>query len=145
MKYVRTFFVFMGIWFAASLINGLLSGICLSVFDNKEYGNGTLGLSLIFSFVFSIPFVGVVWLVTAIAQLSGKNGDSLFQMVLGTAFICALAGALFFISAFDRDFSSGRYAVAAAIIISAVSAVLLFRSPLKAGFAVKDAPGSVNI
>ena len=131
MKYVTTFFVFMGIWIVASLFNGLLSGICLTVFDNAEYGNETMGLSLLFSFIFSIPFVGLVWLVTTIAQVSGKEGSALFQLVLGTTIICAVAGALFFIGVFSRDFSDGRYAVGASIIIAAVGAVMLFRSPIK--------------
>jgi hypothetical protein len=131
MKYTTTFFVFMGIWFAASLFNGLLSGICLSVLDNKEYGNATLGLSMVFSFIFSIPFVGLVWLVTTIAQVSGKKGAALFQLVLGTTFFCAVTGAVLFIGIFTRDFGDGRFAVGASIIIAAVSAVLLFRSPIK--------------
>jgi cation transport ATPase len=131
MKHVTTFFVFMGIWFTASLFNGLLSGICLSVLDNKEYGNETLRLSVICSFIFSIPFVGVVWLVTTIAQVSGKKGAALFQLVLRTTFFCAVAGALFFIGIFSRDFGNGRFAVGASIIIAAVSAVLLFRLSIK--------------
>lgn len=138
MKHLSTFFIFMGIWFAASLLNGLLSGIYLGVFDNSQYGNGTLGLSVFFSFVFSIPFVGAVWMVTTIAHLAGKKGYALFQVALGATVICAFAGALFFISAFNRDFNNSRYAVAAAILISAVSAVLLFRSPLKAAFGVNE-------
>ncbi len=131
MKYISTTVVFLGIWFIASLLNGLLNGACLTMFDDKTYGNETLGLSMLFSFIFSIPFVGAVWLVTTIAQLAGKSGVALFQLVLGTALFCAIAGAIFFISAFGSDFGNGKYAAGLAIIISAVSAVMIFRSPLK--------------
>lgn len=141
MKYVTAFFIFIGIWLVASFLNGLLSGICLSLLDNSKYGTETFSLSMIFSFVFSVPLVGLVWLVNTIAQISGKTGAALFQLVLRTAIFCSLAGAIFFINAFSRSFNESRYAAGAGIVIAAVSAVLLFRPAIK-GTGTLDEPVS---
>ena len=131
-KYIATIFTFFGVWFVASLLNGLLSGICIMLF-NEEMGGGaeTLPLSLLFSFLFSIPLVGIVWLVTTIAQVCGRKGHSLFQTILGATLICAFAGAIFFILTLGNEFNEAKYAVGFCVIFSALTAVLFFRNQFK--------------
>jgi hypothetical protein len=133
MKYTKTFFAFIGIWFIASVLNGLLSGICITINSPNFYtaGAGTVVFALIFSFICSAPLVGMVWLITTIAQFNGRKGHALFQLTLGTAMAGAIAGAVFFINTFGKEFKEVRYIVALCIIVSALSAVLFFRNQLK--------------
>lgn len=109
----------------------MLSGICLSLYASDKFGNETFSLSMIFSFVFSIPLVGIVWLVTTVAQLSGTTGFALFKTLVITAFICALAGAILFIAIFGREFKEASYAVGGSIVLSALTAVTIFRKQFK--------------
>ena len=129
---MRTIVTFIGVWFVASLVNGILSGICISVGDSGMFANpaGTIFLACICSFLFSIPLVGIVWLTAVIAQSSGKSGHALFQVVLLTAFIAGIAGALFFNSALGSEFKGAGYITGLCIIISATGAVLAFRKRL---------------
>jgi hypothetical protein len=131
-KYIKTTLIFAGVWFIAALINGLLSGLSIMLLDASSYANpGTLALSVIFSFVFSVPVVGLVWFVTLMAQVVNKNGNDLFYFALGTAFICACVAALVFINTFGSEFMKARYAAALCIVISALAAVLMFRKQIK--------------
>ena len=131
MKYITTLFVFFGIWLLASFLNGIISGICLSFMSNEEYGRETFGFSMLFSFLFSIPLVSIVWVVTTVAQLAGSRGFVLFKIVVLTAVCSALSGAVFFINAFNKDFKEASYAVGASIVFSAVTAVTIFRNQFK--------------
>lgn len=132
-KQLKTFFIFCGIWFIAALLNGILSGSCIIILGSEKFfgGDSTFGLAMICSFIFSVPLVGLVWLVTCIAIASGKKGFALFQIILATALILGIAGALFFINGLGNDFKESRYAVGGCIIFSALSAVLFFRNQLK--------------
>jgi hypothetical protein len=132
-KYLKTTLIFVGIWFTASLINGMLSGISIAVLDNSAMNDsaGTFGLSVIFSFVFSVPMVGLVWFITLMGQAADKKGNDLLQFVLATALFCSAGGALFFIYVLGTEFKSARFAVGLCIIISALASVLLFRKQIK--------------
>jgi hypothetical protein len=131
-KYIKTTLIFAGVWFTASLLNGLLSGISIVVFDTAANANmGSLVLSVVFSFVFSAPVVGLVWFIVLMAQVADKNGDHLFQFALGTAFICAIVAALIFIFTLGVEFKQAKYVMALSIIVSALAAVLFFRKQIK--------------
>ncbi len=123
----------MGVWFTASLLNGLLSGICIVISEKNKFSGipGTIILVCIFSFLFSIPFVGFVWLVTVIAQAYQQKGHSLFQTILVSTFLCAVIGAIAFISVFGNEFKQVKFAAGLCIIFSAVTSVLIFRTQLK--------------
>ena len=132
-KYIKTTIVFIGIWFTAALLNGLLSGITITVIENsslKAY-MGNIFLSVIFSFVFSMPLVGLVWFVTIINQFLEKKGHELLQVVLGTALMCALIGAILFINTLGTEFRNARYIVGLCICISAMTSILIFRKQIK--------------
>jgi len=131
-KYIKTTLIFAGIWFIAALINGLLSGLSIIFLDAAENANpGTLALSVIFSFVFSAPVVGLVWFITLMRQIADKKGDALFQFALSTAFICAFVAALIYTYTIGKEFMKARYVVACCIVISALAAVLMFRKQIK--------------
>lgn len=131
MKYFITLIVFFGIWLAASFINGVLSGIFLSLNETAKFGNETFQLSMLCSFIFSVPLVGLVWIVTAIAQAGGTKGFALFKTVVITATLCAITGAVLFIAVFGRQFNEASYGVAASIIFSAITSVTIFRNHFK--------------
>jgi ABC-type methionine transport system permease subunit len=130
---MKAFFIFIGVWFIASLLNGLLSGICIAVFEKDTFNTaaGMILLSCIFSFVFSMPLVILVWLITTIARAYGRKGHSLFQIILNAAFFCALTGAILFINTLGNEFKEARFATGFCIIISALGAILFFRNQLK--------------
>jgi hypothetical protein len=132
-KYLKTTLIFIGIWFIASLLNGVLSGISILALDSnlKQEGPAPLGLSIIFSFVFSVPTVGLVWFITLIAQASEKKGNDLLQFVLRTALFCSAAGGLFFIYTLGAEFKNARFLIALSIIVSALTSVLFFRKQIK--------------
>jgi hypothetical protein len=133
MKYVSTFFNFLGIWFAASFINGLLSGLCIILLEPQTayYSFGTILFSIFFSFFFSMPLVGGVWVITTVVQLYGSKENVFFQIVLGVTLIASIIGALFFINGLGNEFMGAKYAVGVCIIVSALTAVLTFRKQLK--------------
>jgi hypothetical protein len=130
---MKIFFTFIGVWFIASIINGLLSGICIAAIDSNRFDSlaGTVFLSCIFSFIFSAPLVGLVWLVATIARLYGQKGHMLFQIILTTTLVCGIIGAVFFINVFTSEFNKARFAVGLSIIVSAISSTLIFRHQLK--------------
>jgi MFS family permease len=132
-KYVKTTLIFVGVWFTASLLNGVLSGISIIMLDNNAMndGAGTLALSVIFSFVFSVPMVGLVWFITLMGQAADKKGNYLLQFVLGTALFCSASGALIFIYTLGTEFKNARFVVGLCIIISALASVLFFRKQIK--------------
>ena len=130
-KYIKTILIFIGIWFTASLLNGVLSGIWIIALDIGWNGLDSLGLSIIFSFVFSIPMVGLVWLIAMIAQAGDIKGNQLLQLILGAALVCSAAGGIFFIYALGTEFKNARFFVAVSIIISALTSVILFRKQIK--------------
>jgi len=133
-KYIKTTLIFCGVWFIAALLNGLLSGISIAVLDSDS-GNeamGNLAMSVFFSFVFSAPLAVFVWFVTLLAQLADKKGQELFLLVLRTVLICSSLVALLFFHTLGTEFKNSRWLAGIAIVISAMSAVLLFRKPIKA-------------
>jgi hypothetical protein len=132
-KYIKTTLIFAGVWFTAALLNGLISGVSIALLDSNSTGNALTNLfaSFAFSFLFSVPLVGFVWFITIIAQVAGKKGDLLLQLVLRTALFCSAAVALIFMYAFRIEFATARFIAAAGIIISALTAVLFFRKKIK--------------
>lgn len=131
-KYIKIIGVFIGVWFVAAIINGMLSGLSIALLEAGSNANpGTVALSVIFSFVFSVPVVGFVWVVTVIAQSADKTGNELFQLVLRTAFFTACVAAIVFINTLGREFLEARYAVGCSIVVSALAAILLFRNQIK--------------
>lgn len=132
-KYLKTTGIFFGVWFIASVFNGLLSGISLATLDSTSMNDamGILVLSMFFSFVFSGPMVGFVWFVAIMAQLAEKRGDELFQFVLRSTLFCAITGAVIFIYTLGAEFKNARYVAGFCIIFSALASVLMFRNKIK--------------
>jgi hypothetical protein len=133
-KYLRITIVFFGVWFIASLLNGALSGLSIAFLDDGSTRNGvgSIMLSIIFSYVFSAPAVGLVWLLTILFQLGDRVGHDLFQFVLGAALICSIIAAVVFIFTIGTEFSRARYFIGLCVIVSALTSVLSFRKQIKA-------------
>ena len=132
-KYIKTTLIFVGVWFIAAVLNGLISGISIAVLDSGSTNDAMSNLfaSFVFSFAFSVPFVGLVWFVTIMAQVMERKGEPLLQLVLRTALFCSIGGALIFMYAFKREFATARFIAGPGIIVSALTAVLMFRKKIK--------------
>ncbi len=133
-KYLKTTLIFFVVWLIASVLNGLLSGATIAFFERsaKSPDMEEFLFSIVFSFLFSIPFVGITWFVTIVSQLNGSTGDSLFQFVLSTTLCLSIAAALFFVFTIGTGFMNTRYFVALSIIVSAFTSVLTVRKHIKA-------------
>jgi Na+-driven multidrug efflux pump len=132
-KYVNTVLVFIAVWFVASFLNGLLSGTAIAILDSasQNAASENMSISFICSFIFSIPFIVLVCLVTIVAQAHGRKGYELFQIILVSTIICAILAALFFINTLGRNFANAKLIAACSIVISSVTAVLFFNKPFK--------------
>lgn len=133
-KYVKISLIFIAVWFVASFLNGLLSGAAIAILDStsKNVASENISLAFIGSFILSIPFVGLVGLVTIIAQAHGRKGYKLFQVILSATFICAILAAIFFVNTLGRNFTNAKLVAGLGIIVSAVTAVLFFSNQFKA-------------
>lgn len=133
-KYLKTTGTFIGVWFIASLVNGLLSGTGIAILCSSSVNEamGSFFLSFVLSFVFSVPLVVLVWLVTIAGQVNNKKGDSLFQLVLQASLFTSVAAAIIFINTIGKEFLLARYVTGLCIITSAFISVLFFRKNIKA-------------
>ena len=133
-KAVRTFIIFIGVWFISSLLNGIISGIVIMLGENgwSSHNDDVIFFAMLCSFLFSIPFVGLVWFVTMLAQAHGREGHTLFQVILKTSIFSGVIAAIIFIKTFSADLKGISWLGAISIIVSSVSTVLFFRKPLKA-------------
>jgi hypothetical protein len=132
-KYFKTFLIFFAVWFVASLLNGLISGTAIAMLDSASYNTASENMSLAFvcSYIISIPFVGLVWLVTVIAQAHGSKGTRLFQTILKSTLILSLSAAFFFINTLGNEFNHSKFIVGLSIVVTAVSSVLFFHQQFK--------------
>jgi hypothetical protein len=131
-KYISTTVTYVGVWFIASILNGLLSSICMLFLTNDTAGmNGVPGLSFLFSFILSVPFVGMVWFVNMIALSCGQKEFSLFQVILKATLLCSVLAAILFVNTLGKEFKEARYAMGLCIIVSAMGSTLFFRNQLK--------------
>ncbi|MGC4101669.1 hypothetical protein [Ferruginibacter sp.] len=132
-KAARTFVIFMGVWFISSLLNGFITGACIMINGGAWFADseGAIFLAIIFSFICSVPFVGLVWFITMLAQAHGREGHDLFQLVLKLTLFFGSVGAIFFFNTFGHDLKTASWAGAVSIIISSVTGVMVFRQQLK--------------
>ena len=132
-KYLKTTLIFAGVWFVAAMLNGIISGISIAMLDSGSTNDamGNLMVSFVFSFAFSVPFVGLVWFVTIMGQVAEKKGDTLLQLALRTALFCSIGGAIIFIYVFRMEFATARFIAGPGIIVSALSSILMFRKQIK--------------
>ncbi len=132
-KFVATVINFVGVWIVASVINGVFSATLL-LLANDSFTEETFnksGLAILISFVASIPFVGLVWVVTIIAQAGGKKGFALFQLILAATITTSIIAAIFFYNVFYGEFKQVTSLAAAGVVIAATTSVLLFNKQFK--------------
>lgn len=120
------------IWIMASLINGLLCGISLSVI-NLNYTEIIPDSIVIFfiSLFFSAPGVFIFWIVLLIKIAGYITERALFRTALGTGFVLASATAAFCSKMFSDEFSNHSFVIAACIILSAMSSIMLHFNQIK--------------
>ena len=131
-KYIKLIGIFIGIWFIASLISG---GLSIAAFGFLEKNaDMAVAVALPLSFVFSVPFVALTWLISIIARANGSKGEKLYKIVLHTSFFISLAGAIAFkilINGDAGELNATSLAISIGIVVSAVSTVIIFRNKLR--------------
>ena len=123
---------YIGIWLAASVINAVISSLIILL--PLQHLDGTIiflfFLICLFSFVLSIPVL-VLAMIVSIFILSTHLWENTFHVVLSVTFIVSIAGAFFF-----KDFLSFTeftpITLGISIVISAVTAVIIYRNKLRA-------------
>jgi len=128
-KYLKLTLLFIAIWFIASVINGLLSTLCITFLGDKSGSEEAL-LSFIFSFIFSIPFVFVIWISGMISMSTLKTYDKVYRLLLYETFAVSIAGAFLFRDLF-KEFNGAAIGLEVSVVVSAVTTIMLFRKELK--------------
>lgn len=128
-KYLKLTLLFIAVWFIASVINGFLSTLCILFLGDKP-DSEEAPLSFIFSFIFSIPFVFVIWISGMISMSTIKTYDSVYRLLLYETFAVSLIGAFLFRNLF-KEFNGAAAGLEISVVVSAVTTIMLFRKELK--------------
>ncbi|MGG9961566.1 hypothetical protein [Ferruginibacter sp. SUN106] len=131
-KYLRAMSIYAGIWFFASLINAGISTLYIILSSHEVNGIMIIFffLSVFFSFLLSIPVLFIA-MILSLFLLRIKAWPNAFQLVLLVTFVVAIAGAVFF-KDFLTEINSTPLFLCISIVVSAVSAVIIFQDKLKA-------------
>lgn len=129
---------YISIWFAASVINAVISSLILLL--PLQHLDGTIifvfFLICLFSLVLSIPVL-VLAMMISILILSTHIWENVFHIVLTVTFIAAIAGAFFF-KEFLRIAEDTPITLGISIVISAVAGVIISREKLNAISATEE-------
>ena len=128
-KYLKLTFLFIGIWFVASLASGVLTAVTLAIFAKNidDYAVGAIPAS----FICSIPFVALCWFISTVACVWGSEGEKLYQTVLHTAFFVSIVAGLFVKTVVKEFMDQMSLLIFMDIVASSVFAVIVFRKKLK--------------
>lgn len=113
------------IWLLASLINGLLCSISISILYNV-YDNiaaDIFGIAFI-SLFFSAPGFFIFWIILLFEISTSTKERDLFRSALITGCILAVVTAYFGSKLFASEFSNHPTIPAASIIISAITSIM---------------------
>jgi hypothetical protein len=124
-KYSKLMSVYAGIWFAASIINAIISSFL--IFSSWDEG---VFFIFILSLIFSIPILLIAILLASFILLINVTGD-IFRLVLLVTFFVSMAGAVFF-KGFLYEVDKTPFSLGVSIVLSAVLGVIIFRYRLKA-------------
>jgi hypothetical protein len=114
------------IWILASLINGLLCSIFITL-SNAVYFEliGNMLLVFIFSLFFSAPGFFIFWLILLFKISTYTTERALFRSALITGFVLASVTAFFGSKIFLSEFDNHSFIPAICIILSAMSSIML--------------------
>ena len=129
-KYLRLTFIFAGVWFIASLINGVLSTLAFAICSSNA--SMEMAVCIPLSFLLAIPFVALTWFIAMIVSVNKVEGYRLYRIILNTAFLIGCAGAVFFKMVLYYEQDGSAMAIPISIIVSAVSSIMIFRKKIKA-------------
>jgi hypothetical protein len=128
-KHSRLVVTFINIWITSWLINGLLSGVLILSLSN-ESGFFIFLITLIFSSIFSIPFIFITLIIVGFL-LSINIDNDIFRVVLLATFFVSIAGAIFCKPLFD-EFNKASTLLSVSVVVSSITVVMIFRNKLKA-------------
>jgi hypothetical protein len=83
------------------------------------------------SFIFSTPFVVIIWILATASCMRGNIGEKLYKSVLQFSFFAGIGAAVFFKVLFGKGIGQASIIIAIGIVLSAVSATIIFRKNLK--------------
>ena len=129
-KYFRLTFIFIGVWIIAWLINGILSILAFAI--SSKNVDMEMAFCIPISFVFSMPFVGITWIVAMISAANDQKGERLYRIILLASFFIGCVGAVFFTIAISYWHDASSITIPIVIILSAVSSIIIFRTKIKA-------------
>jgi hypothetical protein len=114
------------IWLLASLINGFLCGISLSIIYTiySKLAAEIVGVTFI-SLFFSAPDFFIFWLILLFKISTYTTERALFRSALITGFILASVTAYFGSKIFSYEFDNHSSIPAACIIISAMGSIMV--------------------
>ena len=127
-KYSRLNSIYLGIWFAASIINGIVSALIIMA-PWHEGGMAILSLSIGCSMLFSIPIIIAAMLVGAYL-LSIRKWENIFHVILLLNFLASTVGAICFAWFFGMMYKSS-IPLGMSIVASSIIAVVIFQKNLK--------------
>ena len=135
-QYVRISLSTFTIWIMASLINGLLCGIYLSLSGNESDSVfAMVFISIICSLFFSAPGFFVFWIIMLMSINKKLYGRSLFRAALSAAII--LSGCTAFFTFNLLGFLKGP-AISLFIILSAITSIMMHFNGFKKTGTVKS-------
>ena len=137
-KYSQMRSVYTTVWFAASGLNGVIS-TCIILYGQPQWNNNLLlAFFLTFgcSLIFALPVLLVAMLISSFL-LSVKAATNVFELVLLVTFFVSLATAILFNGLFKFINDHSVY-LSASVVVSAVTAVMIFRNKLKAINDIQD-------
>ena len=134
-KYSKMVSAYMRIWPVASLINAVITCVLI---DPQFRGEilGSLALVFIFSCIFSIPILLTAMLISAIV-LSLQTKEDIFGTIFLVTLFSSLGGAIFFKEILEFA-GSNPFLLGLSIIVSALTAVIIFRNKLKADLVIEE-------
>jgi len=128
-NFFRVTFIYIGVWFFASLLNGLICCMGISTFSKSIDNN--IFFCIVFSFLFSIPVIITNWLILAIVCGVGYRSDHLFRIALNTAFLTSFLYAFLIQDFLTSVIKAPPFVFYISIVISAIASILFFKKNFK--------------
>lgn len=126
-KYFTTTAVSLSIWLVSLIINALFDLLLIGFTSGGSEWLGTLGLVLVFSAMFSLPGMIVLWLLILFQYTNSALFNAVFYGVLIISFLCVF---VFFMSIGEGFGGQSIYIIVMAVVSSIIS-VLLHEQTIK--------------
>lgn len=128
MNFIKTIVFSFSTWVIASLMNGILSGIFLELLGEESFRGDHFPVSIVMSFLFSIPFIFIFWIGFLICLSAGIAGRSLFMSLLNLSLILSALAGLFFVFVIGRFLGAQAWVIGVIIMFSMLATMFIHRS-----------------